>query len=340
MKKKWILCLLPAVLAGCTVPDEMDLPPWEVEILAPVMKARFSLSDLLSLVELNIADSYDLQTFGYGNTPVIIPSASGQTKGPFVQTITDKYMAVELSKATVGLTVTNNQPVNIKAGTQIVLINGNNGVIATFTLPADLATGQSWSSEQQLTNVTYTNVMKIELRNWGTDGSGGNAVQTQGSSLLLQYSVSDIKVERIEFEAPDDVDMNLVQEVELEEPTIDNYKPHGRIISRFDNRANAGLTANIYFLSSNNPQVVIDSLYENRLNVAPGTLASPVTTKDTVLVNIDKYKRIAQAKYALIIGTVHVPGGTPTRVYTLEETVDFKLIGDLTGTVNGDDNNN
>ncbi|MCE3008455.1 MAG: hypothetical protein LW884_08960 [Bacteroidetes bacterium] len=324
------------VASGCSVPEDAEVPKWEAEFLTPVLKSEFNLGDILSLAKLDIAGNYNLNTLGYGGIPVVIPPVSGQNRGPFPQTITNDFESVTLDSARIKLSITNNNPVNLRAGTALVLVNSDGETVYTLVLPRNLAPGQSYADSAKVANVRYTKEMRLSINNFGTDGSGGQVVQTTGVGLSVQYEVTNIIVKEIEFPALKTVPFSLTQAADINIDYIEEYSPEGFLITKITNRTNSVITVNVLFKTEENG-APFDSLFATRLQVGPGSAALPGISRDTVAVNRARYESITKnTRFVEIRGRTSIPPGASTRTFTLNETLVVQIIGDVKAIIDAD----
>ncbi|MBX3101600.1 MAG: hypothetical protein KF690_03735 [Bacteroidetes bacterium] len=347
-----LLLLMPA---GCGVFKDPELPTWNLDLYGP-----------LSLVEVELSDLFSGQVFTYGtgfkvsdfslpfplNFP--IPGISGYDVPEIDTVISRDFKSLILGSAYLGVSIENNWPINIQAGTVISISNEEDELLVAFTLEQNIApNGGTYQREVYVENVRYTARLKFQITNLGTDGSGGQVVDFGDKELRFLFSPREMDIVEMTITDNREIPYEESDDFSITSDRVKALGVLGKFYTIFSNPHPFSFSNQSYLLATDS--TVLDSLFEGTqlimgteglqasgacpnlqgtVQVPPddAILQRPVINRDTINLTQTRLENINAAKIVKIRGYICLPPNPDNSgVWTMrkEDVIFLKIIGDI-----------
>ncbi|RYG29995.1 MAG: hypothetical protein EOO01_37395, partial [Chitinophagaceae bacterium] len=207
------LCPLAAISGLLMVSAcELNSPEYSADYLLPLVKTQFRVEDIDEIVdpqfELVTVIRNDVSPSIIPSNLTAVPSFTGQLLGPYVfEDDSDSFRRAKVDTANFKLDITNNFPINIKAGTEIIITNTNSPTAANpdtifrqvITQPIQPGEKRTLDIALSKTSPWIDNDLKMHLKNFGSDGSNGQEVNFTGAEIELVFRIDVIHINEIEI---------------------------------------------------------------------------------------------------------------------------------------------
>lgn len=332
-----IFCFLPWIVACNFTPGKVEPPAWNAEILGPLAKTSVEISEILELKDVSQTISVSGSALGIpaSPTPVIIPGFSKPSLGPFNIHVSDGFTSVTLDSGVVYFVLTNQLPVNIKAGTQIVLKDGAT-TLFTSTLPNNIPSGGSYSlnPKTDLSGQTVSADLKVEILNFSSDGSV-SAVTTSGNEAVsIKFIIEVLKVNKITVKSVNEYVARDTTDFDISGDIIEAVAVSGNFHCFFTNRMPVEYTIQAYFLDSLKT-TIIDSLFTSpkTITAAPvngsGQAIDTSQTKLSTTIDNVRLTSLQQAKFLISQAKFKAPGNGSQVIVSKTDSLGIQFVGDL-----------
>lgn len=259
------------------------------EWLFPIVKTKISAEQVSKLTDSH----YDIGAFTFDvpfiNTSAPIPPISGQTIGPLPLEDTDSiYIQFRSDSATLKIFITNNFPINIKAGTKVEIRNSliNTNVVFSGVVLRDIAAKGGKDSviiSKVVTTPWADNKLEFYFVDFASDGS--SSVENFGiyNNLDVNLKIDVIHLNEailngnIEYFVTDTTDFKFGSN--KNEPN-DAHIESGILNLFIKNGVPLNYTIQGYFLDEN--YMIVDSLFEQAYVPAPGIDALGYAINSTI----------------------------------------------------------
>ena len=350
MKKTLLLCwaALLVSLSACEISD----PDYSADMLLPLVKTRIKPENVNDLGEIVFKQDIVIPDVSHiFNVAFPVPAFQAQNVGPIPLVDEENaFVRAKVDTAEYELTIINNFPINIKAGTTVEITNTtNNDIVFTAVLPEDIP---PYGGEKVITlflsqtSPWFDNDLRLYLRNFSSDGSNGQPVDfNTNNNIRLRFDINLVRINEVEvnqgknYFLQDTVDFNVQDE--------DNFAnlAEGKLTLFVENGWPAGYRFQGYFLDDQ--YQIVDSLLEltevpapelnNQGYVIPSSVQE--VKLETIWTREELLRLRNQAKYLSFRARFQIPTPThlpPTQTIKLrhENQVGLQLVGDLKVEVN------
>lgn len=307
------IVLTSLIVVSCSKEDAFNYSDLEhtADWLFPVVTTKVSADQFLTVDNVEFDISIKLTDdvtppAGFPAPPIPVMDLDSMAFGD----PDSSYVKIKSDLAVINLTITNNFPINIKAGTFVEIRNTliNNDVVFRGDILADIAANGGTSSvvlSQVGASQWIDNQLEFYLKDFSSDGSGSDIVNfDENSTIGIRISVSIPVLNVIEFQKPIDYLLTDTTEMdfggtdgqdETDEGSIENVK-----INMFV-RNGIPLTFSIkaFFLDANN--MIIDSIFD----AAPFTAPSLDAEGYVITSSITEQKIVAELNQAQFLRVKH-----------------------------------
>ena len=291
--KRALFLLACLVFLGCSKDDLFNYSDLEhnADWILPVVKTRISAEQVSKLNDLK----YDVGAFtaditSFVNPSFPVPPISGQSIGPLDLDDTDSiYVRFRADTADLKVCITNNFPMNIKAGTMIKIFNSvlNTDTIFTGMIQNDIpGKGGTDAIIVTRTNMPWAdNQLKISLENFTSDGTNGTVEDfSVYNNIDIKIGIDVIHLNEVElygnidYLVSDTSDFSLGSNPnEPEEEDIESVKLNLFI----ENGVPVSYAVKGYFLDAN--YTILDSLFGEETIPAPSIDGSGYVINSTIV---------------------------------------------------------
>lgn len=340
-----------------------ESPSWDMELYGPLSLVQVTLSDLFSGEVFTYGTSFTPKQLGLDQYPANQPfPAIGPLNLPPIDTvITQDFLSLQLDRAFLNITVINQWPINIKAGSRIVLFNADNIEVTRFVLERNInANGGTYVTSVLVENISYTAKMRIEFQNFATDGSS-TPVTLKDQKMEFLFAPSEMEIAEMVITDNREIPYEESNDFSLTGERIEALGVTGIFISKFANPHPFSFTNQSYLMLQDS--TVIDSLFNgnqlilgtegetlnsscpnltgNLLTDLTATNENPVISRDTITLNETRLGNMNRARIVKIKGFICLPKNPDNSgKWTMrkEDVISLKLIGDVKMRIDFDKN--
>jgi len=287
-----LIFLSTLTMFSCTKDGLFDYSGLEhtAEWLFPVVKTKITAEQVSKLNGLK----YDVGAFTvdapFITTTLPVPPISGQSIGPIDLDDTDSiYVQFKSDTATLKVYITNNFPINIKAGTVVEIRNSinNTNVVFDGTIQNDIPAKGGVDSvivTKVITTPWADNKLKLFLTNFGSDGSATVENFNTYNNIDVKLGIEVIHLNEVELYGNIDYLVTDTSDFEFgsdpSEPDEENIES-AKLNLFIENGIPLTYSVRGYFLDAN--YSVLDSLFGTTVIPAPGIDGSGYVINSTIV---------------------------------------------------------
>lgn len=197
VRAKILIACVALLLQQCNPVNDFDSVTYRPGYLGPLAFSQLDpieiaeTSDKRSTYEVNPVE-LGIPGFAY-NVPLTIAPIGPIDFPPEYTELQDIFAAIAVNEVVFTITFTNNLPVTISAGTEIVgRDSATNNLMFRHILPNDVAPGASYEGQQQETNRTLTSDLAISVENFRTPGASNVTFQDVDWVVTVDLNVLDL----------------------------------------------------------------------------------------------------------------------------------------------------
>ncbi|MGB0522030.1 MAG: hypothetical protein ACPGJS_03680 [Flammeovirgaceae bacterium] len=321
-----------------------ELPVWELEIFGPIAQTSISLEEVPEFTDFSISGEITSQdALGVSNVTLpFFPATNFGTVGPFSGS-TDEFEEVTFQSGDISAFITNDFPVNIKAG-GILIVSSGGVEIFQHTIANDINPNggtYSFNLSNGLAGKNLQSTLDITIENFATDGSNSPVTFDSSTKVTYTFTLNNTTIEEIRiasgtnFSAISEyADFNFTgDEINIETIT-------GDLNVQVTNAMPVVLTTQILFYDVNKSEPPLDSLFATVQTIPAASVNNngepilPSSTTLTVSFDAAKYERIKSAKFFRSRIELSSLDGVPSVLLSKDDSLSSKVIGDLIVTVN------
>jgi hypothetical protein len=310
-------------------PNDKVVPEWEIDMLAPLIKADLNIQDIAQLDSLHAGESLSLSDFGVidPGIPVIIPAVPPSDFGPYGISLTDAYASAELESGSLYYTITNELEINVKSNTTIIIKDGGNPILSD-NIPSDIAafTGAYTSPVTNLANTTVSASLTFEIQNFSSDGSGGGFVTIDPNrKLTIDIYLKNVKVKSITIGSSNNFSITDTSDFSISGSNISSQSVSGVFNTFITNNLPLGFNFQIYFMDETKT-IKLDSLFDSPTPIPPASGSVPSETKFVTSLSSAKINNLNNSSFARTMLELNAPATT-----TIQNNVylNLQIVGDL-----------
>ena len=284
LKQSLYLLALILIQVACNFnPDNLVPPQWDTSFIGPLVRTSASLDKILDIEDQHFSDEFvlcDLPSLPTCTGPIIVPPVSPPIDLPSdTLNYTDIYNQITLDSGIINLTISNDLPMNIKAGLTVEINNSDGSNLVSFVLGTDLQPNQSAFFTDNLSGRSLSSAFIVEFKDFASDGSGGVVNLTGTEKIGFEFEVITLKVREVSLVPGNVFSLADTSEFTLDDGIVINSQPlTGSLNLICDNQFAAGFAFQAYFLNEAK-NLVLDSLLPNGV-VYPDSV-STLTTEIT-----------------------------------------------------------
>lgn len=339
-----LAALLAAVFAaGCRKePNDSlldDLPPYHGAWLLPLVKGDVSMQQIADVQHVELAADLAPDSIGFpSGTYTDVPPIALPPLGPFPVEVADFLYDIEAEVTDLVVTVTNNFPVPMGAGTSIELRNAPDRtdpatLLFDATFSSDLQPGQTFTATLSNEHVLVRDVLYIYVV--GFNSPGGHNVTFSNASVPITLTMDIRSVDRVRirtheaFTTTDTFDIRIGDDLDGHTDAAT-----GHVTVYADNGLPINSDVQLYFFDG--AGVLLDSLFHDTFNIPGGQTdvnghtTSISSVNDTVPVNADRLERLLDCRTGVIRFNVNTEGYQgPFVAADAAAALHLQLVGDL-----------
>ncbi|HEX2616424.1 MAG TPA: hypothetical protein VHL57_02720, partial [Flavobacteriales bacterium] len=196
-----------------------DLPPYHGAWLLPLVKGDVSMQQIADLQHVELSTDLISDTLGFppGTYPVV-PALALPPLGPFPVEVADFLYDIEAEITDLHVSVTNNFPIAIGAGTRIELRNAPDpndptALLFAATFTQDLLPGQTFAAALSNADVLVRDILYIYVVGLNSPGGTNVTFGAVSMPITLSMDIRSVHVVRIrtgeEFTTTDTFDIRI-----------------------------------------------------------------------------------------------------------------------------------
>lgn len=337
-KPTFIYLVLLALLSGygCGFrPNQVETPRWTTEILAPLVKAPLSSEEIVQLKDVSFSHEIKMSDLGVPNgTYPMLPPTPPISLPPFnIYSGTD-VTSVTFASGTMAMTIQNNLPINLKAGTTVTLEAGTT-VFFTHTLANDVNPGTTYTMtpEYDVAGKTISENLTLKVTNFASDGSSSPVTINGSEKLIISFSIKNFKVQNIGLASNNSFELADTSNFSISGSNVATGEISGKFVLFTDNQMPVQMNVQAYFLDST--KKVIDSLFTSNQIITAATVDGSGFSNSTVTSSIDipvstaKFEKIKPAKYLKSYAKVSTGSGAPLVFIRNTDKLTLQLVADI-----------
>ena len=326
-------------LNACEIihPKKFNLPPWEPEILGPLVNTSPGINQIIQFKNTAVSYSVFISDAGIPSGTASIPSKSNLTLPIHTFPLSTSFKSITLDSGTMNFSLQNGFPIDIKAGTVVTLVNATSQtVILSNTLPSDIPALGNYTMipPADLSGKTIEDSVQLVITNFGTDGSVNPITVNNTDHFTLTISLQNPSINKCTIAGNDTITIKDTSAFSIQGYKITTEVVGGTLTVFSTNRLPITSDLQIYFLDT--AYVIRDSLFKQYfiVNAAPTDGSGNVTgtTQDSVSVALTDTAKLSNIRNARhIISYLHlksVPNNSGVTI-TKDEAMNLILVGDL-----------
>jgi hypothetical protein len=337
-KPTFIYLVLLALLSGygCSFkPDKVETPRWTTEILAPLVKAPLSSEEVVQLKDVMFSQEIKMSDLGVPNgTYPMLPPTPPTSLPPFSVSTGVDVASVTFASGKMAMTIQNNLPINLKAGTAITLEAGTT-VFFTHTLATDISPGATYTMtpEYDVAGKTISENLTLKVSNFASDGSSSPVTINGSEKLTVSFSIKGLKIENIGLASNNGFELADTSNFSITGSSVKTGEISGKFVLFADNQMPVQMNIQAYFLDST--KKVIDSLFSSSQMITAATVNSSGFSNSTVTSSIDipvstaKFEKIKPAKYLKSYARISTGSGAPLVFIRNTDKLTLQLVADI-----------
>lgn len=330
------------LLALVSCEKDMSLDKWKPDILAPLAKGTIKVEDVAQIRNKKWTQTVPPADIGYvSGLPVDVPALDIDYVGPYQYTISDIIDFIQVDTMDFRITFTNNYPIIIQAGTQIVFRNSAStsseaNVLFRHFVSHDVLPTQTYSVDTLLTNKLLNADLYLYIEHFKSNG--GNGVTFSSQPMEITYEIRLLNTYTVGVKT--NKELSVIDTADIEpwddQETYNDSTATGKLSIYLSNSLPINLHYKMYFYDDNFGQP-LDSIYTGDMYAAGGQTDANGEQVGTVVENrfddtltIDRIRRIRTAShivYSLVGDTYGYSGSTVVAGRNCK--LSLQVVGDL-----------
>lgn len=293
LKKLTCVFMVLAVLASCKKDGLLDFEGLEhnSEWIFPLLRTEISAEKASKIENIDYDFELNVSDVPFVITGVPVPAISGQTAGPYLlSSPIDELVRFRTDTGRATITITNNFPINIKAGSAVQITNTTNSeVVYSGTLANDIP-AMGGIDSLVITNVTLSpwvdSDLEFSISNMGTDGSGGSIPDFNTyDNIHIQFNIEVVQVNEVvlkstlDYSISDTVDYTFENSDDIASEQEEVFQG-AKVNFLVENSVPLDLELQVYFMDQN--YLVIDSLLDVSVVESPSIDAAGYAVTSSV----------------------------------------------------------
>lgn len=339
MKRTIFIYLAGLLLLGvysCSFkPNNVETPRWTTEILAPLVKAPLSTEEIIQLNDITFSQEVRMSDLGFSNgTYSSIPPISPTSLPTYTVPTSADMASITFASGKMAMTIQNNLPINIKAGTTITVEVGTN-VFFTHTISSNINPGNTYtmSPEYDVSNKTISENITLKVNNFASDGSSSPVTVNGSEKITISFSIKGLTVQNIGLASNNSFELADTSDFSISGVSVKTGEISGKFVLFTDNQIPIQMNVQAYFLDST--KKVIDSLFTTNQFITAATVDgsgfsnSTVTSQVDIPFSIEKFDKIKPAKYLKSYAKVSTGSGASLVFIRNTDKLTLQLVADI-----------
>ncbi len=323
------------VLQSCKFsPDEITLPNWKSEWLAPISKTTLSPQDIQGVDSIHFEHGFSANDLGMplGTYPML-PAITGLNISQSVTT-SNIYYEVTFDSALGKIKIINSMPFTIKAGTKITL-DKNNNVLFSFTINNDVAPNTTFQSPDiDFAGKKLYNQIDVKLENLSTNAVNNSVTISGNERITIQFDIINLQLRELAVEANNQFEVVDTTDFTFAGDEMAAKAVNGKLKIFIENQFPIQQTIQAYFMDS--LFNVVDSLFTQPFVIfsahvdAQGYSNDKPLSSAEIILNAQKFNNLKNAKFLKAKAVFQNINNTVSLVRMRRtDSFDIQVVGDL-----------
>ncbi|GIV44624.1 MAG: hypothetical protein KatS3mg035_1747 [Bacteroidia bacterium] len=335
MKSLSIIIALAIFLSSCNFkPDEISLPQWKSEWLGPLAKISLTPQDIKGIDSIHFENNFLANQLGVpsGNYPSF-PAINNLTVSQTVKT-SDIYYEITFDSASGYITIINQMPFTIKAGTTISLgKNGNN--LFQFSINNNIPSGSTFQSPTlDFAGKKLYNEVELRLEDFSTEPINNSFTIQGNEKISIQFDIKNFQLRELAIEANNQFEVIDTTDFSFANDEMTTEAVKGKLKIFIENQFPIQQSMQAYFMDS--LKNIVDSLFSQPFIIqaadvdGQGYSTNKPLSSNEIVLDPQKFDKLKNAKFLMAKASFqNINNTVPVTRMRRSDNFDIQIVGDL-----------